>query len=71
VPTAVLQRHPVFVIYGQVEVGDNKNPDEQTKHAFEAFELVFWVDESYPEMADEHEAQFVLAVPHVPNWASA
>jgi len=67
------QEHPVFVIKVQAVFGANKKPDEQAKQKFEAFVAVTIAEAILlVKLAEAGQlAQFVLAVPHVPNWASA
>jgi len=43
-------KHPVFVIAVHEVVGFNKNPDEQAKQRFEAFEAESVVELSWPEI---------------------
>jgi len=57
----------------QTVFGANKNPAEQAKHKLEALEFAIAAEDKLAvRPADAAQlAQFVLAVPHVPNWASA
>jgi hypothetical protein len=63
------QMHPAFVIKVQAVFGANKYPDEQARQRFEAFD-----PEITPALKDAdnpadvaQDAQFVLAVVHVPT----
>lgn len=54
-------------------VGANKYPDEQAKQRLETFDPEIMAVDKLAERPAEaaQEAQFVLAVAHVPNWATA
>lgn len=59
----------MLVVAVQAVFGDNKYPDEQAKHKFEAFEPeIMEADKLADKPAEAAQlAQFVLAVEHVPN----